>query len=71
MNLDSALLMYPEKECQLHYSCRIFRQISGLLFTHDISLDALIEKLNERVLLSANGEKFITLFVGKFNYKTT
>ncbi len=40
------------------------------LFTYDISLDALIEKLNSRVLLSANGEKFITLFVGKFNYKT-
>jgi sigma-B regulation protein RsbU (phosphoserine phosphatase) len=40
------------------------------LFTYDISLDALIDKLNERVLHSANGEKFITLFVGKFNYKT-
>jgi phosphoserine phosphatase RsbU/P len=40
------------------------------LFTHDISLDALIEKLNERVLYAANGEKFITIFVGKFNYKT-
>jgi phosphoserine phosphatase RsbU/P len=40
------------------------------LFTNDIALDALIEKLNERVLHSANGEKFITLFVGKFNYKT-
>jgi sigma-B regulation protein RsbU (phosphoserine phosphatase) len=40
------------------------------LFTHDISLDALIEKLNERVLVSANGEKFITIFIGKFNYKT-
>ena len=40
------------------------------LFTHDISLDALIEKLNERVMHAANGEKFITLFVGKFNYKT-
>jgi len=40
------------------------------LFTHDISLDALIEKLNERVLHSANGEKFITLFVGRFNHKT-
>jgi sigma-B regulation protein RsbU (phosphoserine phosphatase) len=40
------------------------------LFTHDISLDALIEKLNERVMISANGEKFITLFIGKFNYKT-
>jgi len=40
------------------------------LFTYDTSLDALIEKLNERVLHSAKGEKFITLFVGKFNYKT-
>lgn len=40
------------------------------LFTYDISLDALIEKLNERVMHAANGEKFITLFLGKFNYKT-
>jgi sigma-B regulation protein RsbU (phosphoserine phosphatase) len=40
------------------------------LFTHDISLDALIEKLNERVLFAANGEKFITIFIGRFNYKT-
>lgn len=40
------------------------------LFTSDISLDALIEKLNEKVMYSANGEKFITVFVGKFNYKT-
>jgi sigma-B regulation protein RsbU (phosphoserine phosphatase) len=40
------------------------------LFTYDISLDALVEKLNERVMHAANGEKFITLFIGKFNYKT-
>ena len=40
------------------------------LFTHEISLLALIEKLNERVLHAANGEKFITLFIGKFNFKT-
>ncbi len=40
------------------------------LFTHEISLAALIEKLNARVLHSANGEKFITLFVAKFNFKT-
>jgi phosphoserine phosphatase RsbU/P len=40
------------------------------LFTHEISLPALIEKLNERVINSANGEKFITLFVGKYNFKT-
>ena len=40
------------------------------LFTHEISLSALVEKLNERVMHAADGEKFITLFIGKFNYKT-
>ncbi|MBN1187754.1 MAG: SpoIIE family protein phosphatase [Bacteroidales bacterium] len=39
------------------------------LFTHEISLIALVEKLNERVLRSANGEKFITLFIAKYNNK--
>jgi phosphoserine phosphatase RsbU/P len=40
------------------------------LFTHEISLPALIEKLNQRVLSAANGEKFITLFIAKYNFKT-
>jgi sigma-B regulation protein RsbU (phosphoserine phosphatase) len=40
------------------------------LFTHEISLAALVEKLNQRVMHAANGEKFITLFIGKFNFKT-
>jgi len=40
------------------------------LFTHEISLAALVEKLNDRVMHAANGEKFITLFLGKFNFKT-
>ena len=40
------------------------------LFTYEISLLALVEKLNERVLHAANGEKFITLFVAKYNMKT-
>lgn len=40
------------------------------LFTHEISLLALVEKLNERVLHATNGEKFITLFVAKYNFKT-
>jgi len=40
------------------------------LFTNDISLDDLICKLNEKVMFSAHGEKFITLFLGKYNYKT-
>lgn len=40
------------------------------LFTDEISLEALIGKLNERVLSATNGEKFITLFVGKYNFLT-
>jgi phosphoserine phosphatase RsbU/P len=40
------------------------------LYTHEISLSLLVEKLNERVLVSAKGEKFITLFIAKYNYRT-
>jgi sigma-B regulation protein RsbU (phosphoserine phosphatase) len=40
------------------------------LFTHEINLPALVEKLNKRVIEAANGEKFITLFIAKYNYKT-
>ncbi|MBN2214178.1 MAG: SpoIIE family protein phosphatase [Bacteroidales bacterium] len=40
------------------------------LFTHEISLPALIESLNQRVMHAAHGEKFITLFIAKFNFKT-
>lgn len=38
------------------------------LFTKEIALEQLIVKLNERVMESANGEKFITLFIAKYNY---
>jgi len=37
------------------------------LLTSDISLTALITKLNDRVNQSANGEKFITFFAAKYN----
>ena len=40
------------------------------LFTMEISLTALIGKLNERVLNSTNGERFITLFVARYNFRT-
>lgn len=36
------------------------------LFTDEISLETLVSKLNERVMASAKGEKFITLFIGKY-----
>jgi len=40
------------------------------LFTEEKTLEQIIVKLNERVMSSANGEKFITLFLAKYNYKT-
>ncbi|HKK62093.1 MAG TPA: PP2C family protein-serine/threonine phosphatase [Bacteroidales bacterium] len=40
------------------------------LFTDQISLEELIERLNKRVIDSAKGEKFITLFLGRYNCKT-
>ena len=40
------------------------------LFIQEISLVSLVEKLNERVMTSAKGEKFITLFLAKYNCKT-
>lgn len=36
------------------------------LFSEDITLDVLVNKLNTRVMASAKGEKFITLFIGKY-----
>ncbi len=40
------------------------------LFTGEILLDDLARKLNRRVIEAAHGEKFITIFVAKFNTKT-
>lgn len=37
------------------------------LFSHDITLTGLVEKLNTRVMASAKGERFITLFIGRYN----
>jgi len=37
------------------------------LFDQNISLEKLVTDLNERVMRSASGEKFITLFIAKYN----
>lgn len=37
------------------------------LFTSEISLRGLVDKLNERVMGTAKGERFITIFIGRFN----
>jgi sigma-B regulation protein RsbU (phosphoserine phosphatase) len=38
------------------------------LFTTNNDLEDIVIKLNERVMSSAKGEKFITLFIAKYNY---
>ncbi len=40
------------------------------LFIQGVQLDTLVKLLNERVLNSANGEKFITLFIARYNFIT-
>jgi len=40
------------------------------LFTHDIKLETLINKLNSIVVSNAAGEKFITFFVARYDHKT-
>jgi phosphoserine phosphatase RsbU/P len=47
-----------------------FQATLRALFTKEIPLNALVEKLNERVLSNANGEKFITMFVARYNSKS-
>ena len=38
------------------------------LFTHDIPLGLLVRKLNTIIVANANGEKFITFFVARFDH---
>ncbi|MBI9066431.1 MAG: SpoIIE family protein phosphatase [Salinivirgaceae bacterium] len=40
------------------------------LFSANLPIRETITKLNNRVMENANGEKFITLFIGKYNTKT-
>ncbi|MCF8257800.1 MAG: PP2C family protein-serine/threonine phosphatase [Flavobacteriales bacterium] len=40
------------------------------LFRHETSLTDLVQELNAKVLSSAMGEKFITMFIAKYNYVT-
>ena len=40
------------------------------LFTNKIALPAIVVRLNESVMNSAKGEKFITFFIGRYNART-
>ena len=47
-----------------------FQATLRALFTSDISMDGLLQKLNRRVYESAQGEKFITMFIARYDYET-
>jgi len=40
------------------------------LFTHNIKLETLVNKLNSIVVVNAAGEKFITFFVARYDHKS-
>ena len=47
-----------------------FQATLRALFTAEISMESLLQKLNKRVYESAQGEKFITMFIARFDYYT-
>jgi len=47
-----------------------FQATLRAIFTREIPLNVLVERLNDRVLSNANGEKFITMFIGRINIKS-
>ena len=47
-----------------------FQATLRALFTAEISMESLLQKLNRRVYDSAQGEKFITIFIGRYDYGT-
>jgi len=47
-----------------------FQATLRALFTSEISMESLLQKLNRRVYESAQGEKFITIFIARYNYDT-
>ena len=47
-----------------------FQATLRALFTADISMDNLMQKLNWRVYESAQGDKFITIFIARYDYDT-
>lgn len=47
-----------------------FQAVMHSLFTSGVNLKKLVHQLNDRVNASANNEKFITLFIGRYNLLT-
>ncbi|MDR1667119.1 MAG: SpoIIE family protein phosphatase [Bacteroidales bacterium] len=47
-----------------------FQATLRALLNSDITMEILLQKLNHRVTKSAQGEKFITLFIARYNYIT-
>jgi len=47
-----------------------FQATLRALFSSEISMESLLQKLNKRVYESAQGEKFITIFIARYDYDT-
>ena len=47
-----------------------FQATLRALFTAEIRMESLLQKLNKRVYESAQGDKFITLFIARYDYHT-
>ena len=47
-----------------------FQATLRALFSAEISMESLLQKLNRRVHESAQGEKFITMFIARYDYTT-
>ena len=47
-----------------------FQATLRALFTAEISMDSLMQKLNRRVYESAQGDRFITMFIARYDYDT-
>jgi sigma-B regulation protein RsbU (phosphoserine phosphatase) len=47
-----------------------FQATLRALFTKDVPLKVLIDRLNDRVMANANCEKFVTMFIGRYNFKS-
>jgi len=47
-----------------------FQATLRALFTSEISMESLLQKLNKRIYESVQGEKFITIFIARYDYDT-
>ena len=67
---DFVLPMFQAKGISAAILMSNFQASLRALFTCDIELEILVKKLNSIVVVNAAGEKFITLFVARYDHKS-